>query len=523
MEARSHPSRGHGLTLRTPRAVLRRLSDDRLLAIARAGDEEAFAAIYDRHAPALLSFASRLLGSSEDAEDVVQHTMLMAHRELSGNGPELRLKPWLFTVTRNRALSLLRSRRDEPSPDLDPPAPVGLPEQVQGRADLAELLADLDRLPEFQRSALLLAELGGFSQSEIGSVLDRRPEQVKALVFQARSGLISRREARETPCEEIRMQLATLSGSALRRRQIRDHIAGCKGCERFAADVRNQRRALALALPVLPSAGLREAVLGSLGIGGGGLAGGVAAGGAGAGALAGSITVGKTAAVLACAVLGAGAAVELATRETPSARPSPADQDSRSPGRSIARPLEPAVEAVPTTGAARAERDRDPVATFLQERDHQREQNRERRAENRAAERAVAADNSGAGGNGPAAPAVASPSPPAPPSTGAGRSGFSASRTGEPPGRTGKQTSPGHGKSTAPGASTGNAGVKRTGNGGGASSDAARSSHGDRAVEKGSRPASTGGANANAGGGSSNVGGPKPGRGADGGGKPDKP
>src|SRR5947209_10291985 len=114
--------------------------------------------------------------------------------------------------------------------------------------------------------------------------------KVKSLVFQARSALIDSRLARETPCHEIREQLATLHGGALRRSTLSKHVRMCQGCAEFRTQVRGQRKMLAAALPVVPSVGLKGSALGALGIGGGSAttAAGVAGGGAASGATAGA-------------------------------------------------------------------------------------------------------------------------------------------------------------------------------------------------------------------------------------------
>ena len=99
---------------------------------------------------------------------------------------------------------------------------------------------------------------------------------MKALVYRARQGLLERREARAAPCEEIRRQLASLRGGALRRTELRHHLRVCPGCRTFREQVKQQRGMLAVALPAAPSLGLKSAVLGAVGLGGG------SAGGAGA-------------------------------------------------------------------------------------------------------------------------------------------------------------------------------------------------------------------------------------------------
>ena len=133
------------------------------------------------------------------------------------------------------------------------------------RADLRELVADLAGLPEDQRGALVLFEMGDLSHREIAAVIGCAPEKVKALVFQARSALIAEREARETPCEDIRGQLAVGRAGALRRAPLRRHLRHCEPCTEFRLAVAGQRTRLALILPVAPSVGLKAAVLGGSG------------------------------------------------------------------------------------------------------------------------------------------------------------------------------------------------------------------------------------------------------------------
>ena len=139
-----------------------RLDDARLAALVRQGDQRAFEVLYERHHAALLSFCRHMLGSLQDGEDALQQTFLRAHRALSDGPPPDAMRPWLFAIARNRCRTLLAASREstvaledfEPSFD-------GLAEDVRRRADLRELVRDLARLPEDQREALVLFELGG--------------------------------------------------------------------------------------------------------------------------------------------------------------------------------------------------------------------------------------------------------------------------------------------------------------------------------------------------------------------------
>jgi RNA polymerase sigma factor (sigma-70 family) len=263
----------------TARHALRR-SDDELARAAGAGDVAAFEALYERHHLALLSFARHMLGRVHDAEDVVQHTFLAADAAFRERRVPASVRAWLYTVARNRCISILRARRDDQTLD-DPgvPSAENLAEEVEQREDLRDLLGDLRRLPDDQRAALLLAELGELSHREVAQVLGVRSRKVKALVYQARQALMAAARARAIPCRSIREELAVATGSARRRRHLRDHVTRCDGCRAYAAGVDRQRASLAAILPVVPTVALRDGVLACLG-GSGAVA---ATGGAGAG------------------------------------------------------------------------------------------------------------------------------------------------------------------------------------------------------------------------------------------------
>jgi len=200
-------------------------SDDALVARVRAGDERAFELVFDRYHRGLLAFCGRMLASNEEAEDALQHTFMAAYRALRSSDRPIHLKAWLYTIARNRCLSVLRTRREQVAFDDGHAAGDSLAADVDRRAELRGLLADLEQLPEEQRAALVLFELGDHTHDEIAEVLGVRRDKVKALVFQARESLAGWRRARETPCVEIREQLATARGAAFKRAGLRRHVA----------------------------------------------------------------------------------------------------------------------------------------------------------------------------------------------------------------------------------------------------------------------------------------------------------
>jgi RNA polymerase sigma factor (sigma-70 family) len=217
---------------------LRDLDDRRLAALVARGHETAFEGLYDRHSRSLLAFCRHLLGDRQDAEDVLQQTFLRAHRALEAGRVPDSVRPWLFTIARNRCHTLLAARRDTVmAPEDLEPACDGLADDARRRAELGELIRDLAALPDDQREALVLFVLGGLSQAAVATVIGCAPGKVKALVFQARETMVADRQARDIPCEEIHAQLDVGRGGVLRRAPLRRHLRQCDPCARYRDSV----------------------------------------------------------------------------------------------------------------------------------------------------------------------------------------------------------------------------------------------------------------------------------------------
>lgn len=299
------------------RRFRRSLPDARLAQRIRGGDEGAFEVLFDRYHRPLLSFCRHMLGSREEAEDAVQHVFVSAHRHLVAGTRVADVRPWLYASARNRCVSVLRARREALALD-DVPAAIGaglaVAQEVERRQDLRDVLADLAELPDDQRAALVLSELGALSHDQIAGVLEVRRDKVKALVFQARETLAGRRQAREADCSAIREQLANLRGAALRRAPLRRHLELCDGCRSFRDEVRHQREAMALLLPVVPTIALKAKVVGA-----------AAAGGAALPAAGATVSAGLAAKALAVAAIAgsAGGGYTLVREQAASERPRP--------------------------------------------------------------------------------------------------------------------------------------------------------------------------------------------------------
>lgn len=342
MEAAYLPGQGRLGRLRSPR-LLAAFGDERLVEQVRAGNDAAFEVLYERHHRGILAFCRQMLGSREEAEDAVQQTFVSAYGALRDDNRPINFKPFAYTIARNRSLSMLRARREHAS-DAAEPATAGLSEEVEQRADLRQLLRDLASLPERQREALVLSEVGALSHPEVAEVIGCEVHQVKSLVFQARTALMEHRNARDIPCGEIRVELATASGGALRRGPLRKHLKDCDACRAYRDEVRKQRRMLAVVLPVVPTLGLKESALAAVGITGGGA--GLGGGGLGAG-IAAKIGGGKLATV---AVVAGTAAVGGGVVATQSGG-RPDDRGSNAPAESAPPSATGSGVAVPPSGS----------------------------------------------------------------------------------------------------------------------------------------------------------------------------
>lgn len=169
-------------------ALLRLQPDDRLVTLLRDGHARAFDEISRRYRTCLVRFACGFVPDSR-AEDVVQEAMLRAHDALLDNDAEVALRPWLYRIVRNGAISELRTIR--PYEELDDqydgvPQP---PDIVERRERFHQVLAGIENLPAAQRDALVSTELGDESQDVIARRLDTTPGGVRQLVFRARTTL----------------------------------------------------------------------------------------------------------------------------------------------------------------------------------------------------------------------------------------------------------------------------------------------------------------------------------------------
>src|SRR5437588_9033048 len=282
-------SGGIGLHGRSP---LHRLqSDERLIALIRRGNTAAFEVLVSRYQPRLLAFCRHLLGSREDAEDVLQEVLAAAFNAILADERAINVRPWLYRIARNRSLNHLRriqaiglDSRDVHFSDNG----ASTADKVHDREQFRLLVGDIQDLPETQRTALVLREMDALSYDQIAEAMETTVPSVKSLLVRARLSLAEASEARLLSCEQVRIELAEVAEGLLPKcsAPVRRHMRSCKRCSAFQKELKRTSKALAALLPIGPLALLKQLAFAHIGHSAG--AGSGASASAGTGAAVGS-------------------------------------------------------------------------------------------------------------------------------------------------------------------------------------------------------------------------------------------
>jgi RNA polymerase sigma factor (sigma-70 family) len=277
--------------LRSPSALLRLQSDERLIALIRRGQHAAFETLFSRYQSRLLAFCRHMLGSKEDAEDVLQEVFAAAFNAILADEREINVRPWLYRIARNRSLNHLRKASAIGVDSMDvhfAENGVSTADKVMRRESFRQLIGDVQELPETQRTALLLREIDALSYEQISDAMETTVPAVKSLLVRARISLAEAAEARKLTCDEARMELGEVAEGLVKSSPaVRRHVRDCERCRAFRKQLKDNNVALAAIMPVGPLLMLKKLVLTKLGSTAG--AGGAhAAGAGGAGAAAAS-------------------------------------------------------------------------------------------------------------------------------------------------------------------------------------------------------------------------------------------
>ena len=200
-----------------------------LLEQAQAGDDAAFAELLSPYRRELQVHCYRMLGSFQDAEDVLQETLLAAWQDLARFEQRSSLRTWLYQIATHRCLNALRSARrrpqtDWPPPGLTPPVPSGLGEVLwlepypdaflDGLADGTQgpearyeaweavslaFITAVQLLPPRQRAVLILRDVLGFPARDVAQMLESTEESVTSALKRARAMMQHRQRAKHEP------------------------------------------------------------------------------------------------------------------------------------------------------------------------------------------------------------------------------------------------------------------------------------------------------------------------------------
>jgi RNA polymerase sigma-70 factor (ECF subfamily) len=181
------------------------LDDGVLVEAARAGDGEAFSRLFRRHADAVRTRLTRLIGPVPERDDLVQNVFIALHRALPAYRREANLSTYLHRIAVNAAYDHLRARqrdgvRRRPTDggraldieELVDGATSAMEDQVAARADLTRLVALLDQLSPKKRIAFVLVAVEGCSLAEAASLIGAAEDTVKQRALHARRELLAR-------------------------------------------------------------------------------------------------------------------------------------------------------------------------------------------------------------------------------------------------------------------------------------------------------------------------------------------
>jgi len=269
-----------------------RLASDRALADRIAGgDQAAFDEMFRRYQDPIYRFCAAMVGP-DDGKDMLQNVMTKAMTSMPEKS-DFQMKPWLYRVARNECIDHLRANRRvtgglEADTEPDLAARTDPHRAVVGREKVAQLVEDLNGLPEKQRSSLVMREMSGLSYGEIAEGIGTSEAGAKQLVYEARLSLQQADLGRNLDCSEVRASISAMDRRRLRSRKVRAHMRSCRDCSEFERAISTREagfRSLFPALPVGVAAGIlggihQSAVSGGLGGAGatGSVAGGVASG-----------------------------------------------------------------------------------------------------------------------------------------------------------------------------------------------------------------------------------------------------
>jgi len=248
-----------------------------LIQRAARGDRQAFTSLFEHYFQSVYNYALSLSNDPATAEDLTQEAFIRAHTNLPRFKPPWNFRSWIFRMTRNLFLDLIRGQHNMDSfDDVSPvPAPGPSPEsRVMASESTRRVRRALERLSVKNKEVLVLREVHGLSYAEIAEVLETTQPYVKTLLARSRAqfqdayGIQLLVEEPTEDCPEVAALLHNLhDGESLqgRERFVREHLDTCEACQRRRNWLVAQSSLLAMFVPVIPPAGVAERILVKLG------------------------------------------------------------------------------------------------------------------------------------------------------------------------------------------------------------------------------------------------------------------
>lgn len=171
------------------------LDDGQLVARSLKHDSEAFASLIERHAPAIVNVAYRMVGNRTDAEDLAQETFLAAFKALSTFRSDAKFSTWLYRIASNKCMDWLRAKRPGGgAQDVDADEWLDhyhveqqTPERLLAQSQVALALDEaIQRLPLLYREAFILKHVEGLSYEEMQEIVGVSGDTLKMRVYKGR-------------------------------------------------------------------------------------------------------------------------------------------------------------------------------------------------------------------------------------------------------------------------------------------------------------------------------------------------
>jgi len=177
--------------------MMTRDDESRVIRAVLEGDTNRFEELVHAYQKGIYNLCLRMLGDEQDALDAAQEAFFKAYRSLSGFRGESRFSTWLYRLSANVCLDMLRKRPNVPTVSMDDDGvPLFLadssssPQQVLERSEIRRTVDEaLDTLPPEFRQAVVLRDVNGFSYEEIAEITGLGTGTVKSRIFRARRKL----------------------------------------------------------------------------------------------------------------------------------------------------------------------------------------------------------------------------------------------------------------------------------------------------------------------------------------------